>query len=412
MVENIKQSINLTSKKATLVIDGHWFARSRFAVLQKDNQISFKENVQADRDLFMAKLTQDLAAELRACQHGIDDVVIVHDYKSWRKNHTMLKAPWETESSGESYKGTRVYSEDVNWLEMYKCLIDWGALLEQHFSVLNLRAYGAEGDDLMFAVSNIFNNAGRNVVLFSTDGDLIQLCTTKDNGAYTALYKKKMGTKAEGYKSLNVLLCDQALHDALTTETASSVFDNGIGSTSPHSWFKEFFASFNSHDINAYLLNKICTGDAGDNVSPLMQRKSGDRTYKITSNILEKSLAKLNMSYDSLTHSHLYDAEFISRLTQVLHQDFMKMLTLPDEYKQFYINKFIENRHLMHLSKDEIPLQVQDSMKTAMQEKAHIIKEPTRLSGLMSANDALATMGVHYQYKNNNQSNDFFNNFS
>ena len=388
------------NQKAVFIVDGHWLARSRHAVLRKEHTCTFTDNLEHDRQLYMSKLTMDLSAELRNCADLIDDVVIVHDYKSWRKSVKQMKAPWEdAEAALTEYKGNREYDQAINWAELHKATYEWSKKLEQYFNVTTIKAYGAEGDDIMHIMSELYNKAGVNVILFSTDGDLTQLCKTNENGTYTALYKKKAGSKYNNYKSSNVLICNDNLADTIAVEDPVDVFSYDPSMNSCKSFMMKHFDTFERHYIPAYVFYKCIMGDGGDNVKPLMQRSTASKTFRVKNTHIDSALSKLSMDWSSLTLDHLYDIQFVKTFSEILHSEFFgkHMLTLPDSHKQYYINKFIENRQLMYLSTKELPLNTLDSIKKSISDSIDIIKVKANVSRMYNFKEVLDNIGVKSQ---------------
>jgi hypothetical protein len=399
------------NSKAVLIVDGHWFARSRHAVLRKDNPCTFTDTVEQDKQLYMSKLTMDLSAEIRNCTDLIDDIVIVHDYKSWRKDIKQLNAPWENPDAAlTEYKGNRVYDQEINWGVLHNTTHEWSKKLQQHFNVTTIKAYGAEGDDIMHILSELYNKAGVNVILYSTDGDLTQLCRTNENGTYTALYKKKAGTKHNNYRSTNVLICNDALANSIAAQDPIDVFSYDPSANSCKTFMLNHFNDFERHYIPAYVFYKCIMGDAGDNVKPLMQRSTASKTFRVNVKHIDATLEKLSMNWSSLTLEHLYDIQFVKTFTTILHSEFFgkHMLTLPDSHKQYYINKFVENRQLVYLSTKEMPKSTLDSIKKSINDNIDTIKVKANVSAMYNYESVLEKLEI--KAAKVTAVDDFFNN--
>jgi 5'-3' exonuclease len=411
----MNQTLKLNNK-ATLVIDGQWYLRSRFSVIRKDNPTcTFTGDIQADRNLLMSKLTMDLCAEIRNCAELIDDIVIVADYSSWRKKVTTIVAPWDAASVDptETYKSHRVYDESINWLETYKLLNDWGQLLESKFNIAYLKAYGAEGDDIIAIITKQLNAVGRNAIILATDGDMTQCSSSNENGTYTALYRKCAGTKKNYYKGFNMLITDDPLRDAIVNfEAPQSMFDFNPSASAIPTFMKQFFKEINAHQIPAFLFYKVLMGDGGDNVSEIMTRKGGKNNFHLKLNHIGDALNANCLAFDTLKIEHLYDKNVIEGVIEHLHKNFMKMLTYPAEYKEYYINKFVENRKLMFLDEREIPTNVTTAIKQVIADKASILANKALLSSMTSYVDVLSEIGVKNAISSSNTiADDFFNVF-
>ncbi|WIC41506.1 hypothetical protein MA9V1_242 [Chryseobacterium phage MA9V-1] len=389
------------NKAAKFVVDGHWFSRSRFSVIGIENKdFTFTDNLARDRKLFMSKLTMDLFAELRNLGPLVDQVVIVSDYISWRKRVNFLKAPWDAPVLGEdpSYKSQRTYDSEVNWGEMHKCFSDWATLMQQHFNIPYQRSLGCEGDDWAYIISDIYMQAKQNVILFSTDGDMGQLCRTNDNGNYTALYKKKRKKVPGGWKSENHLIAtDETIQAINNTHSQVDVFSYDPSFVAPYEHFPKHFQEF--HDIlpAAFLLHKIIEGDGKDNVSPLMVRKTAKTTQRPKSPQIHEALKEIGLDWNTVTFDHFYREDFINHMTTSMHNKVMKMVTLPEDYATFYKNKWVENRNLLHLSNKEIPVNVYDAARKEIQTNAKLFGEKTNILSSGHYKDVLAIIGVEEQ---------------
>lgn len=140
-------------------------------------------------------------------------------------------------------------------------------------------------------------------------------------------------------------------------------------------------------------------GDGGDNVKPLMQRSTASKTYRVKNTHIDAALSKMSMDWSCLTLSHLYDVQFVKTFSEILHKEFFgkHMLTLPDSHKQYYINKFIENRQLMYLSTKELPLSTLDSIKKTIGDNIDVIKVKASVNKMHNFKDVLDIIGVKSQ---------------
>jgi hypothetical protein len=398
------------NKPSVLTIDGFWFVRSRYSIVLKNNpECTFMGNYERDKATLWQKLTMDLCAEVRNLGNIIDDITIVTDYNSWRKSHVYLTAPWSKLSDDiDSYKSNRTYDTAIDWNAMYKAFDAWCVALEQHFKIAYIKSYGAEGDDLMHVIKTIYNKAGKNVILFSTDGDSIQNCDVTESGAFTIQYKKQPGNKHNNFQVTNKLICINAFAEAINSTTAVNIFDFEPGNVSIQDAMIAHFHNVETHSIPTFLFYKCIMGDGGDNVMPVMQRFTAKKQFSPKINHIEAVLEKHAMSYKDLTLDHLYDVPFIKSFVNTLHSEFMKMLTLPDNYAEYYVNKFIENRHLMYLSDKEIPMNVMESIRTSISAKIEFIKIKSTLNQVATYKDALQIMGITVE---SHASNDAFSNF-
>lgn len=390
---------------AKFIIDGHWYVRSRHAVVLKNNpECTFTENYERDKKTFWTKLTMDLMSDLRSVGNFVNDITIVSDYKSWRKDHKYIVAPWQSiEQQVDSYKSNRTYSTEINWLQLYKAFDEWCLMLEQHFKIAYIKAYGAEGDDLMHVIKGIYNNAGQNVILYTTDGDSIQNCVVNENGSYTVQFKKQRGNKFNNFQTINTLICTDAFNDALKESVKIDMFSYEPGQQSAKESMQDFFKAVDTHNIPAFIFCKCIFGDGGDNVKPVMQKFTAKTAPVPKLKHLTAALEAINMTYDKLTFEHLYNVDFLNSVLAALHNNFMGMLTLPDNYKKYYLDKFIENRHLMYLNKFEMPKTVMTTIANQIAAKTSIFATNSNIFSMPSYIDVLRILGIdaERQYQSN-----------
>lgn len=388
-------------KPAKFLVDGHWFTRSRYSVVLRENpNCTFMENIERDRNVFMTKLTMDLFAEIRNIGKLIDQVVICSDYSSWRKNINFTKAPWDKPllpgEDPNSYKSQRVKSSEVNWNEVNRCFSDWALLMEKHFNIPYIKSYLAEGDDLMCLISSIYNNAGHNVIVFSTDGDMGQLARVNENGSWTACYKKKVGNAKYGTKNENHLIARMELIDEINNGTGPEfdIFSGNPNIDSSNDLFKSFFQQFIDIKPAGFLLEKIIEGDLKDNVLPTMVRFTAKTQQRPKKAHIEKALGLIGLTLDTVTIDHLYQQDFIVNVLRSVHDQMMKMNELPAEYMEYYINKFVENRKMLYLSDREIPMNVLSEAKKLIMSKAKLFGEKTNILEQGHYNNCLVTMEI------------------
>lgn len=391
----------ILDKPAKMLVDGHWFTRSRFSVIQRENpDCNFMVNIERDRNLFMSKLTMDFFAEVRNMGAIIDQVVIMSDYSSWRKSINFVKAPWDKPLlPGEdpaSYKSQRVKAAEVNWNEVNRCFSDWALLMEKHYGIPYIKSYLAEGDDLMCLVSSIYNTAGQNVIIFSTDGDMGQLARVNENGTWTACYKKKVGNAKYGTKNENHLIARMSLIDEINHGTGPEfdLFSGNPNIDTQHDLYKKFFQQFIDIKPAAFLLEKIIEGDLKDNVLPTMVRFTPKTQQRPKTAHVEKALAGLGLSFDTVTIEHLYQRDFMEYVLRSVHDQMMKMSELPAEYMEYYINKFVENRKMLYLSDREIPMNVLSEAKKLIMSKAALFGQKTTILTEGHYNNCLITFGI------------------
>ena len=130
-----------THNRCTLLVDGNWLLCSRFAVIGKGFEMDMPEYIklQSQKELheLMAK-SITIVLNRFAC---IDNVVLVTDGGSWRK---QLPVPQQLQNV--TYKGNRAPAKELDWKYIYGALTDLsdtckelGITVSNHSSI--------EGDD-------------------------------------------------------------------------------------------------------------------------------------------------------------------------------------------------------------------------------------------------------------------------
>jgi hypothetical protein len=373
----------MNTSKFTLIIDGHWWMRSRNAAIRRPNNdaLTFKdEHYESDRQLLITKLSMDLAYELRSTEHFVDDVIFVTDVKSWRKKYEYITPPWSTDKKGLDYKSDRVYDKSVDYLARIRVFDDWLNMLYDKANVATIRATGNEGDDLIGLVTKHLNEQGKNALFLSTDKDLIQ-CTqfNSNTQTFSAYYYKAAGNKANRYRRTNVLWLVQnssinddmsmQYHAASKLNVTPSIFDFSItefkSSSNAIVAMNDYF-TYRNENMPYFIFYKICLGDGGDSVTPLMTRPSGKVIFRSNAKHVYSTLEKLNM-HTNMQISYLYNTNFIAAFIKELHAQFYKHhIAYTTERGEFFFKKFAENRKLMYLHECEMPQYAKDNAHLAI----------------------------------------------
>lgn len=383
-------------KPSKMVVDGHWFTRSRHAITRKDNpECTFMVDIERDRKTFMKKITMDLFADVRNLRGMVDQVVIVSDYVSWRKQVEYIHPPW-LQDADDSYKSQREYDSEINWQALHNTFSEWALLMEKHFNIPYIKVHGAEADDLMFLNKTFINGMGENALLYATDGDTNQNIHLGENGAFTGVYKKVM-SGARGSQTLKTTLtAPRDVIEAINNgKTVVDVFNFDPLAPKVEESYQNFFNTFNDDVFPlAFVLEKILNGDSKDNIFPIMYRKV-KKMVKPKLDVIKKACELLGVQMHKITVEHLYDEDFIKGILKYMHDKFMNMEDMPEEYEKYYWDKYVQNRALVYLSVKEIPLVIVDKMKSAIKEKSKMILGTTNLLDAGNFHNALDIMGIH-----------------
>lgn len=253
--------------KLTLIIDGNWLMMSRLPVL--DGRYADDATLLNEVKLLMVK---SINIVLRTFPM-IDNIMFVSDGGSWRKE---IEIPSFLRSDNIEYKGNRVQSDRYDWdmifAEFSKFISELKAC-----GVSAFHEPGIEGDDWCWYWSRKLNEQGTNVIIWTKDRDLTQLVTSDDNGCFTVVWNKDNGVFVAEDDDLTKTLLNPLYHQ-------NESILNDILSRS---------AQKNIVDPNAIRIDKIIRGDKGDNVMPIITKKSksgSDKVFRVTTKHLPEKL--------------------------------------------------------------------------------------------------------------------------
>lgn len=297
----------------TLLFDGNHFLYRALGVagVAKDAEhhckLDFRADPAGDRAILLRKMCDMFAAEVSRFRNArVDQVVYCVDSLSWRK----VVFP------DEAYKGNRVKDESTDWGQIMAAYAEFQQALAS-VGVVVSKSPGAEGDDLLFYWSQSLNHwQARSVVIVSGDNDLLQL-VGKDQatGAFTVVYNKAQGRLSTFHGFADwAKLQGQAVPDIFEEVTS------GDWSTLA----ADIHADVVEVDPNRYLFAKILTGDVGDNVRSVFQRrkqtKGGEKTYRFTDRMASEALVRYERDNMFFGQHHMFDDVQIDRLASIVRE--------------------------------------------------------------------------------------------
>lgn len=262
------------NNKCTLLIDGNWLLQSRFSVLGKFFKINNSTHIkQTGTNELVNMMAKSINIMLNRFPF-IDNMILVSDGGSWRKNIQKPSSRAEVE-----YKGNRETQEEFDWNYIWPAL----KILSNNF-VRNNITYSCskdiEGDDWIWYWSKKLSNVGTNCIIWSSDNDLKQLVTNNvESNAFVMWYNDKCG----GY-----------LHNSLEEKNANDEDMLDFFLTPPTSYnptlekVKSILKSKISYIYPSnIILSKVMCGDAGDNIKPAAVYVKNGRNYGLTQKMWE-----------------------------------------------------------------------------------------------------------------------------
>ena len=268
-----------THNRCTLVCDGNWLLLSRFSVIGRGFEMDMPDHVKAHsrRELqeLMAK-SITIVLNRFAC---IDNVVLVTDGGSWRK---QLPVPQQLQDT--TYKGNRAPAKELDWKYIYGALSDLseqckelGITVSNHSSI--------EGDDWVWYWSRRLNAEGTSCIIWSSDNDLKQLVQVDDSTcAFTAWYNDRNGVWLPD--DLNEDQLDDLDFFMTPIRVKSPLLEN----------LKQFAKTTSFIKPDDIVMEKIICGDAGDNIKSIAKVVSGSKTYKVSIKMWNEVKSNLNIN--------------------------------------------------------------------------------------------------------------------
>ena len=309
----------MTNKsKLTLIVDGNWLLMSRLAVISG----RYPDTNELNRELKLLMI-RSINLVLRTFP-VIDNIIFVADGGSWR--NTEVAVPLFLQNDGIEYKGNREHSDDIDWDVIFSGYEDFLNVLKDN-GVTVSKEKMIEGDDWCWWWSKYLNSQGTNVIIWSKDRDLAQLVNTDNNGCFTVCWNKDGGItcmdKDEDDFNLlfnNELSENDRLFQALVNKSI------GVNKINP----KEI------------CIDKIVRGDLGDNIQPIIIKKSKNenstRIYRVSQKDIDNSLNifdedKVRTYIDNLCESKSYKNRVNDRTPYEVFEHFIynRRLVVLDE---------------------------------------------------------------------------------
>lgn len=325
----------MTNKsKLTLIIDGNWLLISRLSNML--GKFAREKDMMLETKLLMIKSINKV---LRLIPK-IDNIIFVADGGSWRANE---KIPNCLESDANNnlipcatYKGNREQDKTINWEIIFQEYEDFLELLN-YYGIQVCREAGVEGDDWCWYWSRKLNKDNTNVIIWSKDKDLTQLVDRTSDGFFTVCWNDKGVT------------CKENDEDDLT-----SFFMNPYYATNEQILYDIIQHSANVYNIdpNTVLVEKIFRGDKGDNIFPIIQRRSKSNSSKL----FRISTKDMDFSLDIYNDNSIKN--YIDTLLEHKNYKNRVLHCSTDIYEHFYFN-----RKLVSLNIKEYPQYILDIFK-------------------------------------------------
>jgi len=339
----------MANNRYTLLIDGNYFLFRTLFV----NPSSRSGELLADENsiaVFVRKLATDLTYQIRLFDGLIGNIVWAQDSKSWRK-------PFHPELD---YKGSRKKNNKVNWDNFQKASESFTKILAE-YGVSISKAAGAEGDDLVWAWSERLINDGTSSIIFSGDRDLMQLI--QRSGDNHILFYSPTHKNLSVPIGFNNWISHKEDDEGVDIFNMSSISENQT-KQKLESVIKKKKIDPSELNVEIFKLNKVLTGDAGDNVPPVYTKivagKDGkERKYGVSDKKASKICIEYAKKYNDLSISNLLTDDACTYMANTI----IKNLNIQDKTQEDIIESIKLNCKLMILSTDLVPSEVLEAME-------------------------------------------------
>jgi 5'-3' exonuclease len=340
---------------------------SRWAVLNG----RFIDDAEMCRELQLTMI-KSIGVVLRTFP-SIDNIIFVSDGGSWRQK---IEIP---SFMIEEYKGNRELDPSINWDMIFSHYEEFVQLLEEQ-GITACRVQGVEGDDWCWYWSTKLNSEGTNCIIWSMDKDLTQLVKTNETtGVFTVCWNKNLTTIEDvNYSSTNDLDFffgdlnkennDRYLHEIVSKSTK--------------------IVKINPKEI---VIDKVIRGDKGDNILPIITRKSAKGT---TDKLFRVSSKDVNFNLD--IHNDTEIKQYINDLLASKNYAGRVVKKVGESYEEKTASEIIAhfnyNRQLVALERESYPDDVMESMnsytgykvsKNISQVSSYITAKSNKLSSIL-----------------------------
>ena len=264
--------------KCTLLVDGNWLLMSRFSVMGKNFELTQSE---LTKQMAQQNLQELMAKSISIILNRfpfIDNVVLVTDGGSWRK---QLPIPQQLENV--TYKGNRVKESTHDWKYIYGALTDLSTRCKELGMTVSNHTM-IEGDDWIWYWSRRLNEDGVSTVIWSSDNDLKQLIQNNNfNSSVTAWYNDRNG-----------VWFDESIQEKPMSDLDFFMQPLKVKMPIVES-LKQYSKEISFITPDSIVMEKIICGDAGDNIKPIVRVMGGTRSYKISTNMWNKIKSELSI---------------------------------------------------------------------------------------------------------------------
>lgn len=277
----------------------------------------------------------------------VDEVHIVFDSRSWRKDYIRSFFTDKVVDTKFEYKSSRKKDNMIRLFFEY-----FQSTLQSHLNHkagINFhRVNGMEGDDL---IAQLCETTDKDTIIYTVDKDILQLVENKEK--YTILVTPKMMTK---HKKVYVTESTERAND--TDFFSLSATDVSSGMSSVVDSFKNKGYVKLEIDPREILIGKIFGGDKSDDI-PRLHKMTPAKVKKMSKYLLEKYSSdffkRIDTSHDELVWNHDFIKDCMDKMIE---------LNKIEDDKDFLDNlksQLLLNIKVIRLSTAMIPNDIKES---------------------------------------------------
>lgn len=376
----------------TMIIDSN-FMMHRFA--RSYDFIKFPED---DATNYKISLAQHIACEIERVGKFVDNIVLVKDSRSWRKDtEQIVSINWETGEpiKATDYKMNRTGSEESvrNDELLYNSFNEFTDCLEKDFNVPVTQIFGAEGDDAIWAWTKYLREQNVFTCVYCSDSDIIQTVTPSNS----IIRRVRSKIAQDGEIVIHPMLWEQM-----------NAFKGDPFNYNPLKWQHEQFmigqrnleSGLRIENPNWTKLQLMILGSGKDNVQEIFNWPStnGTQTRHIGAKHIVSALEKVNVPINSITEKILYDDSFIKELyinivnaakPKNSNETITKIFESFESNSDSYMEKIKSNRKMGLLNTIEVPIEVQNNLFEKIKVQSKMLSDMKGMSSSQNICEAL-----------------------
>tara|TARA_R110000868_G_scaffold75697_1_gene218292 strand:+ start:4692 stop:5816 length:1125 start_codon:yes stop_codon:yes gene_type:complete len=284
----------------------------------------------------------------------VDEVHIVFDSRSWRKDYIRSFFTDKAVDTKFEYKSSRKKDNMIRLFFEY-----FQGTLQPHLSRkagINFhRVDGMEGDDL---IAQLCETTDKDTIIYTVDKDILQLVENKEK--YTILVTPKMMTKHKKVYTTSKSDVNEDFFNLSNSDVAGGI-DTVVES------FKN--KGYVNIEIDPYeiLLGKIFGGDKSDDI-PRLYKMTPSKVKRVVAYLLEK-----------------YDGNIFNKIDDVFNETSEDYFIEDCMHKMIEINKISDDKEFLHNLKSQLLLNIKvirlstamipESIKSKDYDKIHETRE-------------------------------------